>query len=790
MTTAHLLTYEVLEQSTDALRNEILQKKTNTNGRLDAKEVEWLNSKPEIFYGGGFDILFKDMVEANKRQLTSDPIVMSVLDGISGNASWYQQVLDHNKGNKTQLDFIHKVGRRYNEAMKVANATKDINDRKLQRRVLAMNTLLMLNDYSKKDIGNLTVFSDSTFKAMHQYQKQYKTLYKDQNYSKADCIFGYRTAQQLCKNVGITPRGAKVSDHFDSKKNAAALTIDKQAGFTKKQFVLDGFNLYKNYLVSLHKNMDMKGLTKMDEKLEATITNLDLNIKNISRTKVEDEFLDKKVDALITNIKEQRSWMQNLMSASTPARLLAKEDAYMERFKTLLKNPGSYQSARKDMVDIFSNLDKDALLLNYHSDAYQDLAREEMVNSREIYNNNKKIIVPEHNKNIIEERTVGRALQDIDRLFSAANKGSNDILIKMYNLIYNNRYDTQGNDNNPKVVGKLIATLIQQEVDKNPNQYKDLRNYIQTDVSRWNDFMGGNDIKNMVKMIQYNQNHLSARKDALKKDMTQEYNELLRYEAKGTLDPDQKPRLDVLKQLMASGGIDENTLASALKASEITMMGSMLKDHMFYRVMDGKTDDYKDIIGHYDNIIGAGKGLSDKYANTAIDTTVLLAREIVIMSISGGLGALAERAVVAGVVRGAQIFRRVGGTVSMGRTAAIAGKSGLSAVEIAGVGMRNGKMINRLRNSGRIVAEGAETATMSRIGRVASFLSQGSLITESSLELARSYTGWVSLMKLARYATNGTIFHLSSTLLNNAVEGNDLAEGMSPKDFAKSIAFI
>lgn len=50
MTKAHLLTYEVLEQSTDALRNEILQKKTNNNGRLDVKEVEWLNSKPEIFY--------------------------------------------------------------------------------------------------------------------------------------------------------------------------------------------------------------------------------------------------------------------------------------------------------------------------------------------------------------------------------------------------------------------------------------------------------------------------------------------------------------------------------------------------------------------------------------------------------------------------------------------------------------------------------------------------------------------------------------------------------------------
>ncbi len=50
MTTAFLLSYETLEQSTDALRNEIEQKKLNNNGKLDAKETEWLNSKPEIFY--------------------------------------------------------------------------------------------------------------------------------------------------------------------------------------------------------------------------------------------------------------------------------------------------------------------------------------------------------------------------------------------------------------------------------------------------------------------------------------------------------------------------------------------------------------------------------------------------------------------------------------------------------------------------------------------------------------------------------------------------------------------
>ena len=55
---------------------------------------------------------------------------------------------------------------------------------------------------------------------------------------------------------------------------------------------------------------------------------------------------------------------------------------------------------------------------------------------------------------------------------------------------------------------------------------------------------------------------------------------------------------------------------------------------MFFRAMDGKTDKYQDIIGNYDNIIGAGKGLSDKYANSAMDTTVFLAREILVMTLS------------------------------------------------------------------------------------------------------------------------------------------------------------
>lgn len=180
--------------------------------------------------------------------------------------------------------------------------------------------------------------------------------------------------------------------------------------------------------------------------------------------------------------------------------------------------------------------------------------------------------------------------------------------------------------------------------------------------------------------------------------------------------------------------------------------------------------------------------MSDKYANSAIDTTVFLAREIVIMSLSGGLGALAERAMVAGVVRGAQIFRRVRGTVETGRTAAIAGKSGLSVIEIATVGARNGRMLNNFKKTGRIVVEA--NSIRNRIERVVSFLSQGSLITESSLELARNHTGWVILMKLARYAANGTAFHLSSTLMTNAIDGNDLSENMSPEDFAKSIAFI
>ena len=55
--------------------------------------------------------LIVHVVETNKKYLTTDPKVMEVLDGITGSANWYKQVLDHNKGNKTQIDFINKVGR-------------------------------------------------------------------------------------------------------------------------------------------------------------------------------------------------------------------------------------------------------------------------------------------------------------------------------------------------------------------------------------------------------------------------------------------------------------------------------------------------------------------------------------------------------------------------------------------------------------------------------------------------------------------------------------------------------
>ncbi len=54
---------------------------------------------------------------------------------------------------------------------------------------------------------------------------------------------------------------------------------------------------------------------------------------------------------------------------------------------------------------------------------------------------------------------------------------------------------------------------------------------------------------------------------------------------------------------------------------------------------------------------------------------MLLAREILIMAISGGVGALAERALVAAVVRGAQVLNRMRGVVSAGRTAAVVTKS-------------------------------------------------------------------------------------------------------------------
>ena len=523
----------------------------------------------------------------------------------------------------------------------------------------------------------------------------------------------------------------------------------------------------------------------MDEKLEDAIKKLEVDISIISKTKISDADLDIKIDALVNNIVEYRSWMQFGVSDSNMPKKLAMEVGYLNRFKRLLKNPGSYQSARKDIVAIFTKLDKSTILMNTHGDAYMDLARSEMASSREVYNDNNKMVAPEHNKNIVEARTVGKAIKDIDRLLTSESAKSDGILIKIHTLISDN------SSKDPKELRKLIGDLIAEEVKNNSNQYKDLENYIETNGNRWDNFMGGNEIKNMVSMIIDNESHLAQREKDLKKSMDEEYQELLKYEKNWTLDPDQEPRLLALTDIFKTGTIDQNLIRDTLKATEIATMGNMLRDHMFYKVMDGKTDNQKGIIGDYDILSGAGKWLSDKYKNTAIDTTVLLAREILIMAISGGVGALAERALVAAVVRGAQVLNRMRGVVSAGRTAAVVTKSWLSAVEMVGVWVRGWRVTDKLIRWGRVVTAGTETAAMAnKIWGIASFLSQGSLVTESSLELARSHKLLVALMKLSRYGVNGAAFHLSSTLMTNMIDGNELSQNMSPKDFAKSIAFI
>ena len=191
------------------------------------------------------------------------------------------------------------------------------------------------------------------------------------------------------------------------------------------------------------------------------------------------------------------------------------------------------------------------------------------------------------------------------------------------------------------------------------------------------------------------------------------------------------------------------------------------------------------IIAHYDSIIWSGKWISDKYTNTIIDTTIYLAQEIIIMAISWGLGAVAERALV-------WVATKVFEWMNAGRKfIAAAEASWLSWIELARVGVQWGKYVDKLAKAGRVVNATEVTVDMTRkIWGIASFLSKWSFITKESLEIAQTAKWLTTMIKLWRYATNGTIFHLSSQWMNNIIEGQDISTHMWLVDFAKSIAFI
>ena len=144
------------------------------------------------------------------------------------------QVKNANSSNKVETDRINIVFNQWVEGMKKAGTNK------VTRRIVAMNTLLMLNNRSLKDIYDFSKISDSTIKAMHQYQKHYKEMNKTDNYSKADCIFGYRTVQQLMYNAKIKIiSGTKLDSNFDNKTNKNAINIDEQEGYYRKNFVIN-----------------------------------------------------------------------------------------------------------------------------------------------------------------------------------------------------------------------------------------------------------------------------------------------------------------------------------------------------------------------------------------------------------------------------------------------------------------------------------------------------------------------------------------------------------------------
>lgn len=623
----------IAENMGDAKRAEIINT-TADNGKLEPKEREWLNSKNELRFRGWYNFLAKDIIATNMRQLTSNPDVYTRLDsminttrkrGEKNRPYRLLQVKDENSKNTTQIDHINKVFNKRVQGMKTAWQNK------VTRRIVAVNTLLMLNDRSLKNVSDFSLFSDSTIKAMHQYQKNYKEMNKKDDYSKADCIFGYRTVQQLMYNAKIKIiSGKALNQNFDNKTNENAKKIDKESWYERKAFVVDGLNTYKAYLWGLYENMWLKLFTWSDTKLQDHMKLLDnaiLEIKNKNLTDVE---INAKIDKLIIDPRAFRSWIQQwftlLKWSNINQSIKNMEDKMISsaqtiQFKNLLKSPWNFQTSRQSMLKIFRGLDTSSGNMDRNSESYKDLTKDEMAKSIETYNSTYKDKETREMKSLyVDMQNIINNKAHIDHIKEMIIDGKKEKDIKSY----------------------LISTL--------PDKYTRKDGFLKEKVNYLFDI---DEIEKIVKGVKDMIKNKDKQKEKIKNDMLAEKNKISKMVGGdlSKLNQDGQDRYNYLNDLLGIGQVsikqkDGTTATIELeKAIDVAYDESMdytiwstLGHYMSYNLLHKTWLNYGknkwNMKSLYGDILWVGWKVSDEVSNIMANSAIEMATEIVIAVIA------------------------------------------------------------------------------------------------------------------------------------------------------------
>lgn len=216
-----LLMNELLEG--DVLRDQIEKEKTAWNGKLDKKEKEWLNSKNELYYKLGFDIIMNDIRAANKKMINA-PSFQKFMSELIEDSRYIKQI-----ASKSGIKLWSTITNMFDNG----NSSDSVKIK--ENKYLIIINLLLIGCKSMPGAKSNLIynmdnprFNSWTIKALHKFQKKWAKI---KGRSKVDCIIWPKTIQQMLADIWVNIEDAEI----DSKFSSSNITVKNKYKYNSEQ---------------------------------------------------------------------------------------------------------------------------------------------------------------------------------------------------------------------------------------------------------------------------------------------------------------------------------------------------------------------------------------------------------------------------------------------------------------------------------------------------------------------------------------------------------------------------